>query len=170
MTRRPPVSSVLVFFLTRARLAEPNVVLLVPLVLVLTVTGALPRWTFIAVCVIPLAFSVVNHSPLELLFTAFPGAMELSISWVERYKETALVLKAALVVAWQVAGWWIVVLCFGRAPAPASGRNEAVEAYGREGLGDTGRGAGAGDRRGGGRRAGLSDGAAAEGPAARRRR
>jgi hypothetical protein len=119
---------VLVFFLTRARLAEPNVVLLVPLVLVLTVTGALPRWSFIAVCAIPLAFSVVNHSPLELLFVAFPGAMESSISWVERYEETALVLKAALAVAWQVAGWWIVVLCFRWAPARATGRDEALEA------------------------------------------
>ena len=119
---------VLVFYLTRARLAEPNVVLLVPLVLVLTVTGALPRWTFIAVCAIPLAFSVVNHSPLELLFTAFPGTMASSISWVDRYEETALVLKAGLAVAWQVAGWWIVVLCFGRAPAPATGRDEALEA------------------------------------------
>jgi hypothetical protein len=113
---------VFVSLLTRARLAEPNVVLLVPLVLVLTTTGALPRWTFIAVCAIPLAFSVVNHSPLDLLFTAFPGAMESSISWVDRYEETALVLKAALAVAWQVAGWWTVVMCFKGAPAPATGR------------------------------------------------
>ena len=113
---------VLVFFLTRARLAEPNLVLLVPLVLVLTTTGALPRWTFVAVCAIPLAFSVVNHSPLELLFVAFPEAMESSISWVERYEETALTLKAALAVTWQVAGWWIVVLCFRRR---RRGRDEA---------------------------------------------
>ena len=120
---------VLVFFLTRARLSEPNVVLLVPLVLVLVTTGALPRWAFVAVCAIPLAFSVVNHSPLELLFVAFPGALESSISWVERYEETALVLKAALAVAWQVAGWWIVVLCFRGAPAREAGRgrNAALE-------------------------------------------
>jgi len=121
---------VLVFCLTRARLAEPNVVLLVPLVLVLCTTGALPRWTFVAVCAIPLAFTVVNHSPLELLFPAFPGAMESSISWVGRYEEAALIVKAALVVAWQVAGWWIVVKCYGSAPARAAerGRDEALEA------------------------------------------
>ena len=104
---------VLVFFLTQGQAGEPNVVLLVPLVLVLTATGALPRWAFIAVCALPLAFTVVNHSPLELLFTALPGAMESSLSWVERYEEAALVVKAALAVAWQVVGWWIVVLCFG---------------------------------------------------------
>lgn len=105
---------VLVFFLTRVRLAEPNLVLVVPLVLVLTRTGALPRRAFVSVCAIPLAFTFVNHSPLELLFVAFPEAMQSSVSWVERYEETALVLKAALTVAWQVTGWWIVVLCFRR--------------------------------------------------------
>jgi hypothetical protein len=108
---------VFVFFLTRARLSEPNFVLLAPMVLILTTTGALPRWAFVVVCAIPLAFSVVNHSPLELLFAAFPEAMRSSISWVERYERTALDLKAALAIAWQVAGWWIVVLCLRRAPA-----------------------------------------------------
>jgi Glycosyltransferase family 87 len=121
---------VLVYFLTRARLAEPDLVLLVPLVLVLTGTGALPRWTFLAVCVIPLAFSVVNHSPLDLLFPAFPGTMESSLRWVDQYEETALVLKAALAVAWQVTGWWMVVTCLRRAPSQATLRapDEALEA------------------------------------------
>ena len=113
---------VLVFFLTRSRLSGPNFMLLVPLVLVLTTTGALPRWAFAAVCALPLAFTVVNHSPLDLLFPAMPGAMESSLDWVERYEEAALVVKAALAVVWQVVGWWIVVLCFRRAPAPATAR------------------------------------------------
>jgi hypothetical protein len=113
---------VLVFFLTRARLSGPNFMLLVPLVFVLATTGALPRWAFAAVCAIPLAFTVVNHSPLDLLFPAFPGAMESSLRWVERYEDAALVAKAALVVVWQVVGWWIVVLCFRRGPAPTRTR------------------------------------------------
>ena len=69
---------------------------------------------------------------VELLFVAFPEAMESSISWVERYEETALTLKAALAVAWQVTGWWIVVLCFRGLPAPerGRGRDEALQAVG----------------------------------------
>ena len=133
---------VLVFFLTRARLAEPNVVLLVPLVLVLTVTGALPRWTFIAVCAIPLAFSVVNHSPLELLFTAFPRTMKTSTAWFESIEAVTLIVRAVLAVAWQVVGWWIVVQCFRRAPAPAGGPadgREDARANGREDRREDGR-------------------------------
>ena len=121
---------VFVFFLTRGRLAEANVVLLVPLVLALTTVGTLPRWTFVAVCAIPLAFSVVNHSPLELLFVAFPRAMESSISWVDRYEGTALVLKAALALAWQVTGWWTVIACFRRTPARETGRGGTLEGGG----------------------------------------
>jgi hypothetical protein len=118
---------VFVFFLTRAWLAAPNVVLLVPLVLILTTTGALPRWTFVAVCAIPLAFTVFAHSPFELLFPTFPGARETANAWAERFEETTLVVRAVLVVLWQVVGWWIVVRCFRRAPAAADGREHGPE-------------------------------------------
>jgi Glycosyltransferase family 87 len=112
---------VLVFFLTRTWLAEPNVILILPLVLILTSLGALDRRALTAVWVIPLLFTVFNASPLQLLFVAFPDAMETSLSVFARYESATLVVRAALVIAWQIAGWWVVVSCFRRAPAPARG-------------------------------------------------
>jgi len=111
----------LVFFLTRTWLAEPNVILILPLVLILTSLGELDRRALTAVWVIPLLFTVVNASPLQLLFVAFPDAMEASLAVFARYESTTLVVRAALVMAWQIAGWWIVVSCLRRDRAPAKG-------------------------------------------------
>ena len=112
---------VLVFFLTRTWLAEPNVILLLPFVLILTSLGELDRRALTAVWVIPLLFTVFNASPLQLLFVAFPDAMQASLTAFARFGPTTLVVRAALVIAWQVAGWWVVVSCFRRVPADARG-------------------------------------------------
>jgi hypothetical protein len=118
---RKSTALVLVFFLTRTWLAEPNVILILPLVLILTSLGELDRRALTAVWVIPLLFTVFNASPLQLLFVAFPDAMESSLAVVARYESTTLVVRAALVIAWQIAGWWIVVSCFRRVPAVDKG-------------------------------------------------
>ena len=112
---------VLVFFLTRSWLAEPNVILVLPLVLILTSLGELDRRALTAIWVIPLLFTVFNASPLQLLFVAFPDAMEASLAVFARYESTTLIVRAALVIAWQVAGWWIVISSLRRAPALARG-------------------------------------------------
>lgn len=118
---RKSTALVLVFFLTRTWLAEPNVILILTLVLILTSLGELDRRALTAVWVIPLLFTVFNASPLQLLFVAFPDAMETSLSVFARYESTTLVVRAALVIAWQIAGWWIVVSCFRRVPAVDKG-------------------------------------------------
>ena len=116
---------VLVFMLTRAWVAEPNVVLVVPLVLVLVSLGELDRRLFTALWVVPLAFTVVNASPLQLLWVAFPDAWRARWRpWPRTRRHSRL--RAALVVAWQVAGWWTVVVCLRRAPAPAVAREAAA--------------------------------------------
>jgi hypothetical protein len=107
---------VLIFFLTRTFLAEPNVVLVLPLVLILTSLGGLDRRALTAVWVLPLAFTVFNCSPLQLLFVNFPETMARSLDWVAGYHTVTLTARAVLVVAWQVAGWWIVVGCLRRGP------------------------------------------------------
>lgn len=118
---RKSTALVLVFFLTRTWLAEPNVILILALVLILTSLGELDRRALTAVWVIPLLFTVFNASPLQLLFVAFPDAMETSLSVFARYESTTLVVRAALVIAWQIAGWWIVVSCLRRVPAVDKG-------------------------------------------------
>lgn len=113
------VALVLVFFLTRTWLAETNLILVVPLALILVSLDRLDRRALTAVWVLPLVFTVFNASPLQLLWVAFPDAMERTLTIADRYGDVTLLVRAALVVAWQVVGWWIVVTCLRRRPAPA---------------------------------------------------
>ena len=105
------VALTLIVFLTRTWLAETNVVLVVPLVLILTSMGTLDRRALTAVWALPLVFTVFNASPLQLLWVAFPASMQTALDWIARYGDLTLIARAAVVVAWQVAGWWIVVAC-----------------------------------------------------------
>jgi hypothetical protein len=109
---------ILVFFLTRTWLSETNLVLVLPLVTILTALGRLERRALMAVWLLPLVFTVFNASPLRLLWVAFPDLMEQSLSIADRYGTLTLSVRAALVVVWQIAGWWIVVDCL-RRPSPA---------------------------------------------------
>ncbi|HUK78448.1 MAG TPA: hypothetical protein VL117_12775 [Thermoleophilia bacterium] len=111
---------VLVVFLTRSWLAEPDVVLVLPLALVLTGLGILERRFLTALWVVPLLFTVFNVSPLQLLWVAWPSASMRLLDDAGRYASFTLDVRAGLVVLWQVTGWWIVVTCLRRRPAPLS--------------------------------------------------
>jgi hypothetical protein len=114
------VALTLVFFLARTWLAEPNLILVLAPVVVLAALGRVDRRLFTALWMIPLIFTVVNASPLQLLWVAAPGVMARALAWAGRYSDATLVLRAALVVAWQVAGWWVVVACLRRPQALAA--------------------------------------------------
>ena len=87
------------------------------LVLVPVALGRLDRRFFTAVWVIALTFTVLNASPLQLLWVSFPHAMVTALAWVGRCGDVTLLARALLVVAWQVTGWWIVVVCLRRRAA-----------------------------------------------------
>jgi hypothetical protein len=118
------VALVLVFYLTRTWLSAGNVVLLLPLVLILSLRGALHRWLLHALWLIPLAFSVVAWTPLRLLWVAFPDAMLRALDGVADYLPVVIVMLAALAIAWQVVGWWTVVTCLRGARASRAARAE----------------------------------------------
>ncbi len=113
------VALVLVFYLTRTWLSANNVILVLPLLLVLTTRGALDRRILHAVWAIPLAFSVAAWTPLRLLWVTFPETMLRALDAVEPLLPAVLAVLAALVVTWQVTGWWTVVTCLRRARGPA---------------------------------------------------
>jgi hypothetical protein len=121
---------VLIFFLTRTWLAETNVVLILPLALILTSLGQLDRRVLTALWVIPLVFTVFNASPLQLLWVTAPGVMNNSLAVVARYGDASLVARAALVIVWQVAGWWVVAACFRRRPVGETERAPGIAARG----------------------------------------
>jgi hypothetical protein len=117
----------MIVFLTRTWLAEANVVLVLPMALVLTSMGALDRRALTALWTLPLVFTLFNTSPLHLLWVAFPDVMEQTLPFAVRHSHGALLAKAAVVVAWQIIGWWIVVTCLRRWPLRAVKRPAAAE-------------------------------------------
>ena len=109
------VALTLVFFLFRTWLAEPNVLVVLAPVLVLAALGRLDRRLFTVLWLVPLLFIVANASPVQLLWQFAPGVVGQTSAFAARHADVTTAVRAALVVAWQVAGWWVVVACL-RAP------------------------------------------------------
>jgi hypothetical protein len=110
---------ILVFFLTRAWLSEPNILLVLPWVLILTSIGELDRLALTATWAVPLAFSFFNTATAQLFFPSLPAIMDQLLKLAETYRTVGLAAKLLLVIPWQVAGWWIVRRCFRPGPRPA---------------------------------------------------
>ncbi len=105
---------VLVFFLTRAWLSEPNIILVLPLVVILASLGDLPSPVLTAMWVLPLVFGVFNTSLVQLLFPSMPEAMGRLLDQPDTYRTAWLVARTVVVLPWQIVGWWIVVRCLRR--------------------------------------------------------
>ena len=116
---RKSLGMILVFYLTRSWLSEPNVVLILPLALILTTTGELNRPTFNAIWILPLVITIFNASPPQLLSLNFPQAMERMLNVLEEMRTLRLMARIAFVIPWHLAGWWIVITCFKSMPSPA---------------------------------------------------
>jgi dolichyl-phosphate-mannose-protein mannosyltransferase len=129
------LSFTLIFFLCRAWLSESNVVLALAPALVLGALGRIDRRFFTALWAVALAFTVANASPLFLLWVASPGVTEHAMAVVRGHSDVTIAIRAALVVAWQVAGWWTVVACLRRPRAAAA---EAAAPAGAVGAGVAG--------------------------------
>jgi hypothetical protein len=107
---------VLVFFLTRAWLSEPNIILILPLVLILVSLGELDRLALAAIWILPLVFTALNTPAPPLLSSSFPRVVASALGWAESLRTARLLLRIAVVVLWQITGWWIVVSCLRRHP------------------------------------------------------
>ena len=86
------------------------VVVLAP-VLMLVGLGRLDRRLFTALWIVPLAFIAVNASPVQLLWQLVPSTVDWVMAAAARHAAATTALRAALVVAWQVVGWWLVAEC-----------------------------------------------------------
>ena len=112
---------ILVFYLTRTWLSEPNIMLMLPFALILTSIGKLNSLAFYALWIMPLIFTIFNASPPQLLAINFPQTMERLINLQEEFRSFRLLVRTALIIPWQVVGWWIVITCFKRAPSKKDG-------------------------------------------------
>jgi hypothetical protein len=109
-------SLVLVFYLCRAWVAETNVVLLLPLILILVSAKELNRISLSAVWALPLLFSLFNTSLFQLLFPGLPGLMNGLLKLAGDFEVARYVLRTLVVIAWLVSGWWIAITFLKKGP------------------------------------------------------
>lgn len=111
---------VLIFFLTRAWLSEPNIILVLPLLVILVSLGALPSGVLSAIWILPLVFGLFNTSLVQLMFPSMPVAMGSLLDQPDTYRTAWLLARTVVVLVWQVVGWWIVLRCLHRPALEAS--------------------------------------------------
>ena len=103
---------ILVFLLTRSWVSEPNVLLLLPFILILTSIGELDCTSFTLMWALPLGFSFFNGSLVALLFPSAPGTMVMFIRQIDSYRLARLLARTIVILPWFLAGWWIVLRYF----------------------------------------------------------
>jgi hypothetical protein len=114
---RKSTALVFVLFLTRTWLSEPNIVILIPLLVILVSSGELNPLALTLVWVVPLVFTFFNTAPFQLLFPSFPEAMQKLLHWSDEYRTLRLGLRTLTVIPWQITGWYVVVVCLRKNPA-----------------------------------------------------
>ena len=116
---RAGTALIMVFFLTRAWLSEPNVILALPFVLILAMLGELPRRWLHALWILPLIFGLANVSFTQLFFPSMPDVADWLYMQMERIHTARLIAKVVIVIPWQIVGWSIVARCLKPTSAPA---------------------------------------------------
>jgi hypothetical protein len=92
----------LIFFLFRSWVSEPNVVMLLPLILILVVLGGLPAWALRWVWLLPLVFSFFNMALVQLLFPIAPALMISLMQWLGCLGGVWQILGAVTAAFWMV--------------------------------------------------------------------
>jgi hypothetical protein len=109
---------ILVFYLFSSWVSEPNLLLVLPLVLILTCMGELRSLSLTAVWALPLIFGFFNTSLIQLLFPSMPGTMQALLNLAVEYNPARFALRTVVVIAWLATGWWIAASCFRKSPLP----------------------------------------------------
>jgi hypothetical protein len=90
----------LLFFLSRSWLSEPNLNLLLPFLLILLGSGTLSWRSFHLSWIIPLAFLVLNASVPQLFFLVYPQIIPLKEAFDVDFGTARLAARFAVAVLW----------------------------------------------------------------------
>jgi hypothetical protein len=103
------VSVLLIFFLSRSWLSEPNINLLLPLMFLATLsTRKLGFRDFHFAWIIPLVFLFLNYSFPQLFFLVSPSAVTSLGALDTQIGGARLAARFLIVIPWQVLAWKIV--------------------------------------------------------------
>jgi Gpi18-like mannosyltransferase len=104
----------LIFFLTRTWLSEPNLNLIIPLALIALAYKKLDFRSFSFLWVLPLAFMFFNTSIPQLFFLVSPTVIPDLAVLDQSIRFWRLIGKFAIVVVWQVLAWRLVIKLLSR--------------------------------------------------------
>lgn len=102
-------SLTLIFFLTRAWISEPNINLVLPMLLILSSTGRIEGKSMLLIWVIPLIFTVLNLSLPQLFFLLDQSIIHKISEFDEPIRGIRLLARFLVVIPWHIAGWRIVL-------------------------------------------------------------
>jgi hypothetical protein len=113
------VGFTMLFFLCRSWLAETNINLILPIVVILTSIKELNRLSLVLVWGLPLIFSFFNTSLAQLFFPSMPAVMDCLLNYAGQNYQLRYHLRTMIVILWIIAGLWIVFQCFKRSATPS---------------------------------------------------
>jgi hypothetical protein len=116
---RKSLALMMVFFLTRSWVSEPNILMVVPLLVIAVSSGVLNRFFLSGVWILSLAFTFFNASTPLLLFPTMPDVMDGLMRFADHFRFQRLVIRTIVLVPWTIMGWWIVVGCLKKKNAAA---------------------------------------------------
>ena len=99
----------LIFFLTRTWLSEPNINLIISLALIALASKELNFRNFGFLWVIPLVFMFLNTSVQQLFFLVSPSIIPNLVQLDQSIRLWRLVGKFVIVLVWQVFAWRLVI-------------------------------------------------------------
>ena len=122
--RNPPKSTIevvraaaflmLIFFLTRSWLSEPNFNVLLPLVLIALPLDKLNFRNFAFLWVIPLIFMLFNTSAQQLFFLVYPSIISNLTQIDQSIRFWRLLGKFIIAVIWQIFAWRVLTKLLNR--------------------------------------------------------
>jgi Gpi18-like mannosyltransferase len=104
----------LIFFLTRTWLSEPNLNLIISLALLTVIAKDMNFRNFAFLWVIPLVFMFLNTSAQQLFFLVSPSAISNLAQLDQSIRFWRLLAKFIVVVVWQIFAWRLVIKILNR--------------------------------------------------------
>ena len=98
------IGLVLVFFLMRSWLSEPNLNLLLPLMLIAVGLDKMEKRVFHLFWIIPLVFMVVNFAFPQLFFLIYPPVLDALAQFDLQFGTARLVARFFVAVLWTLIG------------------------------------------------------------------
>jgi hypothetical protein len=106
------IGLILLFFLTRVWLSEPNINLLIPLVLITAGLQKIGKRNLLLFFIIPFIFLVVNTTVLNFFFLVNPSVLVSITQFNSQYGVIRYSAKFVIAILWALLGWHMVFQMF----------------------------------------------------------